>query len=176
MLTVRRHPIVIAAPAALALVAIVGAAVLGFVTGPAKTADPIDTIAGLVAVLATIRFVWRGWEWRVDRILVTDHRFLEVSGILTRRVATMPLTKVTDMTYRRSILGRLLGYGDLIVESAGQDQSLSRIERIPRPDAFYRTVTSLVTAVIPEAAPEHTRAWTGWDDQEDTGPLPRVIV
>ncbi len=85
----------------------------------------------------------------------------------------MPLTRVTDMTYRRSIAGRLLGYGDLIVESAGQDQALSRIERIPHPDHFYRTITSLVTAGLPSMMPDDG---AGPADEEDTGPLPQVVV
>jgi hypothetical protein len=89
----------------------------------------------------------------------------------------MPLTRVTDMTYQRSLLGRILGYGDLIVESAGQDQALSRIEHLPRPDDFYRTITSLVTAGIPSLLPEDEEPRRLWlPDDEDTGPLPRVIV
>ena len=114
-------------------------------------------------------------------IVVTDQRIFEVSGVLTRKVASMPLTRVTDMTYRRSLLGRLLGYGDLIVESAGQDQALSHIDHLPDPDGFYRTITSLVTAGIPSLLPEDEdqELWLPYDrssDEDDTGPLPRVIV
>ena len=39
----------------------------------------------------------------------------------------MPLTKVTDMSFKRSFPGRLLGYGEFIVESAGQDQALRNV-------------------------------------------------
>jgi hypothetical protein len=46
---------------------------------------------------------------------------------------------------------------------------------LPRPDDFYRTITSLVTAGIPSLLPEGEDAiWL--PDDEDTGPLPRVIV
>ena len=33
----------------------------------------------------------------------------------------MPLAKVTDMSFQRSPIGRILGYGEFILESAGQD-------------------------------------------------------
>ena len=56
----------------------------------------------------------------------------------------MPLRKVTDMTYERSVLGRLLGYGEFIMESAGQDQALSRVPYLPRPDSLYLEVSQLL--------------------------------
>ena len=62
--------------------------------------------------------------------------------------ASMPLhqalTKVTDLTFRRSLRGRLLGYGTLIVESAGQDQALSHIDYIPRPEEVYEALSELI--------------------------------
>ena len=107
---------------------------------------------------------------------MTDRRIFEVSGLVTRKVASMPLSKMTDMTYRRPILGRILGYGELHVESAGQDQALSRLDHLPNPDEFYRTITYLVSApdLMPRSDPEvvHEASW----DEDDTGPLPRVIV
>ncbi len=87
----------------------------------------------------------------------------------------MPIGGVIDMTYRRTIMGRLLGYGDLVLESAGQDQALSSIEKLPKPDDFYRTVTGLVAARGSQP-PEVAERVRGIFDDEDTGPLPRVIV
>ena len=46
----------------------------------------------------------------------------------------MPLSKVTDLTFQRSLRGRLLGCGTFIVESAGQIQALNRIYYVPRPE------------------------------------------
>ena len=182
---VRRHVIVLLRPFVITVLALFLAGSVGWVTGPTSGGDVIDLIVGLVALGAAARFGLKAWQWWSDRIVVTDQRIFEVSGVLTRKVASMPLTRVTDMTYRRSLLGRILGYGDLIVESAGQDQALSRIERLPHPDDFYRTITSLVTAGIPSLLPDDegntldSRMFDGdvyWGDEEDTGPLPRVVV
>jgi hypothetical protein len=172
----RRHVAVLLRPASHALLAIAVSGVVGLVTSPREGADLIDTLLGLVAIFFAARLAWRMWEWWVDRIVVTDRRIFEVSGIVTRKVASMPLAKVTDMTYQRSLLGRLLGYGDFVVESPGQRQGIYRINHLRKPDDFYRTVTSLVTASSHE---ERREAATDLDDdfdEDDTGPLPRVIV
>lgn len=170
-LAMRRHVTVLARDALAALAAVVGATVAGVVTSPAEGGDVIDTVAGLVAAAFVVRLAWRTWEWRADRIVVTNRRIVEVSGVLTRKVASMPLAKVTDMTYHRSVLGRLLGYGELVVESAGQHQGLGRIHHLPHPDHFYRTVTSLVGT-----APVVVERDDAAADDDDTGPLPRVVV
>lgn len=169
---IRRHPAVLARPFAEALGAIVLASFLGTLLSPSDGSDIIDTILGLVAIFFMGRFAWRGWEWNFARIVVTDRRLFEVSGLLSRRVASLPLTKATDMTYHRSVVGRLLGYGDLRVESAGQKQAVEKVAFLPNPDDFYRTVTSLMMA----KSPTHREDVAARAEDEDTGPLPRVIV
>jgi uncharacterized membrane protein YdbT with pleckstrin-like domain len=62
------------------------------------------------------------WLWRVDWFVATDSRLLMTYGIITRRVAMMPLMKVTDMSYNRSLVGRVVGYGEFVLESAGSDR------------------------------------------------------
>ena len=51
-----------------------------------------------------------------------------------------PLTKVTDMSFRRSSLGRVLGYGEFVLESAGQDQALRVVDHLPCPEQLYLEV------------------------------------
>ncbi len=174
VLQIHHHVMVLARPFFVALGAIVLSMVLGFLLSPADRSDPLDTVLGLVTLFFFLRFAWQVWEWRLDTIIVSDRRILEVSGLLTRKVATMPLEKLTDLTYHRSLLGRLLGYGRLSVESAGQEQGLSTLDYLASPDDFYRTVTELVTDVMarPDPGTVHEAAW----DEEDTGPLPQVIV
>ena len=175
VLEVRRHPTILFRPFFDAFGVLLGALVLGVVFSPGDGRDIIDTALGLLTLFFLFRFLWRAWEWWADRIVVTDRRIFEVSGLLTRRVASMPLSMMTDMTYSRPVWGRILVYGELKVESAGQDQALSRLTHLPSPDDFYRTITALVSAgFIPKSDPEgvHEASW----DEEDTGPLPRVIV
>ncbi|HEY7876374.1 MAG TPA: PH domain-containing protein [Actinomycetota bacterium] len=173
VLEVRRHPAVLVRPVLGAFVAVVAGIFVGIVLTPGSTHDVIDTGAGLVVLFFILRALWRVWEWWADRIVVTDQRIFEISGVLTRTVASMPVGRVTDMTYKRTIAGRLLGFGEVTVESAGQDQGLSSIDHIPHPDHFYRTITSLVTAGLPAIDEGGTGPYY---DEDDTGPLPRVTL
>jgi membrane protein YdbS with pleckstrin-like domain len=84
------------------------------------------------AFLASLGWLgWQYWERRSDWFVVTDERLLRAYGILTRKVAIMPLMKVTDMSYNVSPLGRLLHYGEFVFESAGQDQALRSVGFLP---------------------------------------------
>ena len=55
-----------------------------------------------------------------------------------------PLTKVTDMSFQRSSLGRVPGYGEFILESAGQDQALRVVDHLPYPEQLYLEVCGLI--------------------------------
>jgi len=59
-------------------------------------------------------------------------------------VDMMPLVKVTDMSFRRDLRGQLLGYGEFVVESAGQDQALRNVNYLPYPEQLYLEVCGLV--------------------------------
>jgi uncharacterized membrane protein YdbT with pleckstrin-like domain len=76
--------------------------------------------------------------------VVTSQRLLEVKGVVTRRVLMMPLKKVTDMSFERSTMGRLLGYGKFILESAGQDQALTSVDHVPYPEQLYLEICRLI--------------------------------
>jgi uncharacterized membrane protein YdbT with pleckstrin-like domain len=91
-----------------------------------------------------VRLIWKAINWAVDYFVVTSHRILLTTGVLTRKVAMMPLSKVTDMSFQRSFAGRLLGYGEFIVESAGQDQALRTIDHIPYPEQLYLEVCGML--------------------------------
>ncbi|WP_159298287.1 PH domain-containing protein, partial [Raoultella terrigena] len=100
-----------------------------------------------VWVLWTIAFLWAGWqwiEWRHTQVVATDKRIVLFEGWINHKVSMMPLKKVTDMGYQRSLLGRMLGYGTFVLESAGQDQRLSRISFVPNPDDNYRAICAVV--------------------------------
>ena len=90
------------------------------------------------------RLIWKSLEWRTEWFCATDTRLLLTYGLLTHKVAMMPLGKVTDLSYGRSVPGRLLGYGAFTLESAGQDQALRQIDWIPSPDQTYRRICDII--------------------------------
>lgn len=104
----------------------------------------LQNILWYAALVILLRFAYFVVEWWVERIVVTDKRFMLTSGVFVTKVAMMPVTKVTDLTYERSMNGRMFGYGTLIVESAGQIQALNKIEYLPRPEEVYDAISELV--------------------------------
>lgn len=176
--SVRRHWAALAGATAKYALALTVAVVLLRLAGPVGAGH---TVAVGWLLLATAWMAWRIGDWSVERFSVTDRRVLLVSGLLTRRVAIMPLRKVTDITYERSILGRALGYGAFVMESAGQHQALSRVGYLPAPDRLYRQMSALLFG-SPRAVddsdddlelPTDFRAPQG--QNVPTAPLPRSV-
>jgi uncharacterized membrane protein YdbT with pleckstrin-like domain len=141
VITVRKHPAVLLAPVAWAVGGVILAAVLSEFL---KTYSTALLLVWLAWGLVFLRFLWQAFQWAVDYFIVTSHRFILTSGVFSRKVAMMPLAKVTDMTFQRSFLGRVFGYGTFILESAGQDQALSRVDFIPYPEQLYLEVCALL--------------------------------
>ena len=96
------------------------------------------------SLFVVARWFWAVTDWYVERLIVTDKRVLLITGLVARRVAIMPLVKVTDLTYKRSATGIILGYGEFVFESAGQDQALSHINFIPNPEKLYMQISELL--------------------------------
>ena len=86
----------------------------------------------------------------------------------TRRVRAVPLSKITHTDYRRTLSGRLLGYGTISLDSAGSHDGLRELTSIPRPDEVYRLIMSLVSGGSRSEVTDAALA--------DTGPLPRLIL
>jgi uncharacterized membrane protein YdbT with pleckstrin-like domain len=104
----------------------------------------IDNLAFYLALVAVLRFTVLTILWWIERIVITDKRVMLAQGIITHRVGMMPLGKVTDLTFERSLGGRMFGYGTIVVESAGQIQALNRIEYMPQPEEVYEALSELV--------------------------------
>ncbi|MET0426717.1 MAG: PH domain-containing protein [Actinoplanes sp.] len=135
----KRHWIHLSAPLGIGAGATL---LLGYLAGFLTRQD----INGLVTVavliwLGVIGWVaWKVFDWYFDRFILTNKRVMVVNGIITRRVAMMPLLRVTDMKYEQSALGRMLSYGTFVLESAGQDQALREVKHLPNPNELYLRV------------------------------------
>ena len=162
---VRRHPAVLLSASAQA----VGGLLVAFLLTATLLRNHgllIWIVWGLWGLLI-LRLIWEAVNWSVDYFVITSKRILLTSGVFTRNVAMMPLTKVTDMSFRRSFAGRMLGYGDFIVESAGQDQALRMIDHIPYPEDLYRRVCGRIF----DAPVDQDEAGFDFDLTENLEPL-----
>lgn len=113
-------------------------------------ADGARNVVALLWFALLLWVVWQWFEWTRDVIFITGYRIIKVHGIIVRKVAMMPIGKVTDMSYLKTPAGYLLGYGEFIVESAGQDQALRDIKFVPDPDNTYRHIQNLLFKKVPQ--------------------------
>ena len=142
VISVHQHPAVLIGPIFWVLL---GLAVAGWLSN--AVAHGNTTFILVIWILWSIlllRLAWKILEWSLTYFVITSQRLLLSQGFLIRRVDMMPLTKVTDMSFNRSAKGQLLGFGEFVVESAGQDQALRHIEYLPYPEQLYLEVCGLI--------------------------------
>ena len=172
VLATRKSLVLLLWPAVQGLLLVAAGALIQSINLSGTVGSVRSYLVAAAVTVGVLRFGMALLGWAMDRIVVTDHRIFEVSGVINRKVSSMPLDKLNDLTYNRGIWGRLFGFGDFFVESAGERQGVDRLEMIPSPDHFYRTVTS----VVAHGAPKRTDDEPPDPDDEDTGPIPRIVV
>lgn len=135
----KRHWIHLSTPL---LVGIGSTLLLGYLAGflTRQDIDGLVTAAVLIWLGVMGWVAWKVGDWYFDRFILTNKRVMVVNGIITRKVAMMPLLRVTDMKYEQSALGRMLSYGTFVLESAGQDQALREVKHLPNPNELYLRV------------------------------------
>jgi len=78
-------------------------------------------IAALVLVLGAL--VWllvRFARWTTTNFVVTTDRLVFRTGVLSKHGREIPLERVNDITFHASLFERMIGAGDLVIESAGE--------------------------------------------------------
>jgi membrane protein YdbS with pleckstrin-like domain len=100
-----------------------------------------------VSLILIANALWGLADQFRDRFVVTNQKVYRVHGNVNQVRASMPLTRILDITVDRPVLGRIFGYGHFVFESAAQDQGLRDIRWVPDIDERER----LIQRVIHEA-------------------------
>jgi uncharacterized membrane protein YdbT with pleckstrin-like domain len=102
----------------------------------------VIAVAGLVPFLLGIGYTWLvklGLEYRLYQ------ESLEVeSGLVSRNIENLQLFRVRDLRLRQSVLGRILGVGDVIVTSTDQSTPHLTVRGVENPRSVYETLRELV--------------------------------
>ena len=119
--TTRTHPKALALPVLIAVVIVAAAIALSvFVHG-----------YGLLAVwvVALVLLLWLTGlpvlAWLSNTYTLTDRRVLTRTGILTRRGHDIPLNRISDVSYEKGVIDRLLGCGTLVISDASREGRVS---------------------------------------------------
>jgi membrane protein YdbS with pleckstrin-like domain len=142
VISVHHHPAVLIGPIFLVLV---GLAIAGWLSS--SVANGNNTAILVIWVLwglLLLRLAWKVIKWSLSYFVITSKRIMLTEGFPWRRANMMPLPKVTDMSFNRSPVGQVLGYGEFVVESAGQDQAMRNVDYLPYPEQLYLEVVGLI--------------------------------
>lgn len=88
--------------------------------------------------------LWKVHVQHMDRFVITNMRVFRLHGIFDRSLATMPMTRILDISMYRPIVGQMFGYGHFVFESAAQGQGLREIRYVGRPDERDLTIQRVV--------------------------------
>ncbi|MEO3937662.1 PH domain-containing protein [Dermatophilaceae bacterium Soc4.6] len=132
-------------------------------------AGPVTNALWWVFFGVTGWLLWDVIQWRLEWFVVTNKRMFVTKGAFSKIVPMMPMTKVTDLTYVRPLLGRVFGFGEFVLESAGQDQALREIRWIKDPDETYLAICTELFGSPDDDAPRRTvrEADDDADDEAD---------
>ncbi|MFZ5916673.1 MAG: PH domain-containing protein [Chloroflexota bacterium] len=99
--------------------------------------ETVALIALLLSILPLINTVRIFLDWFNERYTVTNRRVILIKGIINKHVSDSALEKVNDVILIQSVLGRLLGYGDVEIIT-GSDVGVNLFKRMDRPVDFKR--------------------------------------
>jgi membrane protein YdbS with pleckstrin-like domain len=96
-------------------------------------------VALVALVASTVWLVLRYVRWATTRLVVTNCRVIERRGVLARRGREIPISALSDIGYRQTIFGRMIGLGDVVLESAGKN-SQEVFPDLPHPAAIHNQI------------------------------------
>ena len=111
--------------------ALVGFIVLSIFVQSTTDNDPA-TIATVVPVIfCMLWFVVRYMKWTTTNFVLTTDRLIYRSGVVAKHGKEIPLERLNDISFHQSVFERLIGAGDLLIESGGErgQQTFADIRR-----------------------------------------------
>jgi uncharacterized membrane protein YdbT with pleckstrin-like domain len=103
-------------------------------------------------------------RWRTTHYVITTHRLLYRTGILSRTGRDIGLSRITDVSYRQTVWDRVINSGTVTIETAGEGGA-TVLTAIPDSDG----VQQLVNQLVEEDADRRAREGAGYLGQYQRG-------
>lgn len=95
-------------------------------------------LLGVAAIFGLV-YLWKDFVRRANDYVLTNHRLIQESGILSRRSIDSRLDKINNVEYRQTLWGRVLNYGDVEIDTAS-DAGISVFRNISHPLQLRNTI------------------------------------
>lgn len=119
--------------------ALVGAIVLGIVILAKADNDALKWIALILLAVSALWLVGRYLKWITTNFVITSQRLIFRQGVFAKSGIEIPLERVNNVNFNQSVFERVLGAGDLLIESGGEDGQ-SRFTDIRKPDKVQNLI------------------------------------
>ena len=146
-------------PAAVAVLALLVSAVVAWPSAPAAIGVALLVLLGLTALWLGARVL----RWRTTTLVITTARVARRAGVVARRGLDIRLERINEISYHQTILGRVIGVGELLLEVGGET-GVVVFDHVRRPAAVAGVVHEQIEAL-------HARRRSGRDDA-GSGPWP----
>lgn len=106
-----------------------------------------------------LALVWAGWlvlryfSWTFTHFVVTSSRVIFRTGALAKHGVEIPMDRINNINFHQSVWERVIGAGDLEIESAGRDGQ-SKFNDVWHPDAVQQELYRVME--------EHAKTRAGW--------------
>lgn len=169
---VRPHWVTLLRPVVVQFLTLVGA-VATLVLLP-RHLWPVAALVALAAAAASLALALAALRRAATWLVVTDRRVVTFSGVVGRRSREIPLWRIDDLASRTSVLGRIVGVGELVVSSGG-DRDGVVLGRIPHPERVQALVAPMLARSAfggaPAGGPSPTEELARLADLRDRGLL-----
>ena len=143
ILDLRPHWWVLVGSAVLLAISL-GFAIAASITVSGAVQDPLLIASLVLVLLVLVRFVRRYARWATTNMVLTSERLILRAGVFAKSGREIPLERVNDLTYRQGFFERVIGAGDLLVESGGE-RGQQVLRMVPNPmrvqQAIYKQMS-----------------------------------
>ena len=96
-----------------------------------------------LAIVGALGLAIEAVKWSRTHFVLTNHRVIYREGVVARTGVEIPIRRVNNVNFHQSFLERLVGAGDLLIESGGEDGQ-SRFANIRNPEEVQNTIQRAV--------------------------------
>lgn len=96
-------------------------------------------VTGALLLVILLWFISRVLHWRSTDFVVTDERCMFRTGVFTKSGVEIPLDRISTVFFNQGVFERMLGQGDVGIESAGEN-SRQEFSNISNPAMVQRTI------------------------------------
>jgi uncharacterized membrane protein YdbT with pleckstrin-like domain len=137
VLDLRPHWIALMLPVVVTVLVVVASIVLFLFFDPPAVVNWVAITAGLLILVAfPVRALL---AWLTSHFVVTTDRVIHRSGWLAKRSMEIPLERINDVRFEQSVFERVVGVGDLRIESGGE-YGQNHFSDIRRPEELQKLV------------------------------------